>query len=178
MHQGFDVILANPPYWPAHNKLLFHAGGLVAVLIEIDEFLHSNDNSFVFQMVIWTGISRTARRWRRMSWRTAPHCSSRTVWCSSSRLSSTRTRRASALPRYSSGSSHGDGLRTNRSVFLHQSEDSSLENEDSSVILQSKMKILLLKNDDFIECGALRLAEGGPGLLQVLRVYHLKRPRF
>ena len=24
----FDVILANPPYWPAHNKLLFHAGGL------------------------------------------------------------------------------------------------------------------------------------------------------
>ena len=23
----FHFILANPPYWPAHNKLLFHAGG-------------------------------------------------------------------------------------------------------------------------------------------------------
>ena len=28
-------------------------------------------------------------------------------------------------------------------------EDSSIENEDSSMILQQKMKILLLKNDHF-----------------------------
>ena len=33
---------------------------------------------------------------------------------------------------------------------FYRNEDSSTENEDSSMILQWKMKMFLLKNDDFI----------------------------
>ena len=43
----------------------------------------------------------------------------------------------------------GEIRRSGQFLCIH--EDSSIENEDSSMILQQKMKILLLKTDDFTD---------------------------